>query len=546
MRRGSIPISPGVAIDDGAGGWIGAVTGALVLSNAAETNQINLSTSTLSGTWTISGTTLKGVGTNNTFVGVLAGNLTLSGTDNVSVGASTLFFTTSGSQNSAFGTSALGALNSGSDNVAMGYNAGVHVTTGTRSVAIGSFSRVGSAQEGNVSIGYFTGAALTTGTGQNTLVGYNAGSTLTTGNYNTHVGSSTVASGATVNHETVIGAEATGSGTNTVTLGRAADTAVVPANLQVGSSGVSGFIILGNGTSGLLTLLVGSGALGSKTLTIPSGALTGDTFAVLGLTQVFNAPQSIQSVSATAFAVGRNGTVTPALNVDCSTSSSETGLNIKSAAATAGLAVSVTSSNSNEALTIDAKGSGTITLGGTSTGNIAISRAITYGGVTLTNSVTGTGKMVLDTAPQISTIELGHATQNTLSASGGIMSIEGVAIPTISSTHTLTNKAITKRVVTTTDDATAVIDVTATDVYELSAVANATTFSTTGTPVDGQQIVIRWKDAGVAKGLTWDAIFVPIGVTLPTTTVAGKWGYVGVQYNSAASKFHVLAVGAEA
>lgn len=112
--------------------------------------------------------------------------------------------------------------------------------------------------------------------------------------------------------------------------------------------------------------------------------------------------------------------------------------------------------------------------------------------------------------------------------------------------QTFTNKTITQRVITTTDDATAVIDVTLTDVYQLSAVANATTFSTTGTPIDGQKIMIRFKDAGVAKGLTWDAIFVAVGVTLPTTTVAGKWHYVGSVYNSAATKFHVIAVTVEA
>ena len=155
-------------------------------------------------------------------------------------------------------------------------------------------------------------------------------------------------------------------------------------------------------------------------------------------------------------------------------------------------------------------------------------------------TVGGTAILTSLTAPQFTTIELGHATQNTLSASGGIMSIESVAIPTISSTHTLTNKRITKRVVTTTDDATSVIDVDVTDVYELSAVANATTFSTTGTPTDGQPLVIRFKDAGVAKGLTWDAVFVAIGTTAPTTTVAGKWHYVMCQYNSAATKWHIL------
>lgn len=103
-----------------------------------------------------------------------------------------------------------------------------------------------------------------------------------------------------------------------------------------------------------------------------------------------------------------------------------------------------------------------------------------------------------------------------------------------------------KRVVTTTDDATAVIDVAVTDVYELSAVANATEFSTTGTPSDGQQLLIRFKDAGVAKAITWNAVFVAIGVTLPTTTTAGKWTYVHAAYNLAATKFHVLATATEA
>jgi hypothetical protein len=117
-----------------------------------------------------------------------------------------------------------------------------------------------------------------------------------------------------------------------------------------------------------------------------------------------------------------------------------------------------------------------------------------------------------------------------------------ITLPTVSGTVALTSDIPIKRVVTTTDNATATIDVTATDVYELTAIANNTTFSTTGTPTDGQHLMIRFKDAGVAKSLTWTG-FTAIGVTLPTTTVAGKWHYVGCVYNAAASTWHVLAVG---
>jgi hypothetical protein len=101
------------------------------------------------------------------------------------------------------------------------------------------------------------------------------------------------------------------------------------------------------------------------------------------------------------------------------------------------------------------------------------------------------------------------------------------------------------RVVSTTDDATSVINTDITDVYVLTAVANDTVFTLTGTPADGQKLIVRFKDAGVAKGLTWTG-FTNIGVTAPTTTVAGKQHYVGCMYNGASTRWEVIATGVEA
>jgi len=115
----------------------------------------------------------------------------------------------------------------------------------------------------------------------------------------------------------------------------------------------------------------------------------------------------------------------------------------------------------------------------------------------------------------------------------------------IAATQTLTNKRITKRVTTTTDDATAVIDTDSYDEYQLSAVANATEFTLTGTPTDGQTLIVRIKDAGVSKNLTWTG-FTAVGCTLPTATTASKWHYIGCKYNSAASAWHAIAVAEEA
>jgi hypothetical protein len=152
------------------------------------------------------------------------------------------------------------------------------------------------------------------------------------------------------------------------------------------------------------------------------------------------------------------------------------------------------------------------------------------------------------TALGVGSIELGHATDCTIARVGaGQISVESIVVPTISSTNTLTNKRITQRVVTTTDDATAVIDVDITDQYQLTAIANATEFAVTGTPVNGQKLLIRYLDAGTAKALTYAAnTFKVIGVTAPTTTVISKTGYIGCVYNSASSRWEIIAVGLEA
>jgi hypothetical protein len=117
-------------------------------------------------------------------------------------------------------------------------------------------------------------------------------------------------------------------------------------------------------------------------------------------------------------------------------------------------------------------------------------------------------------------------------------------LATLALTETFTNKRITKRVVTTTDDATAVIDCGITDQYQLTAVANATEFTVTGTPTAGQTLVIRVKDAGVSKNLTFTG-FTAIGCTIPTATTAGKTTYVGCLYNATASTWDVVAVTTE-
>ena len=82
--------------------------------------------------------------------------------------------------------------------------------------------------------------------------------------------------------------------------------------------------------------------------------------------------------------------------------------------------------------------------------------------------------------------------------------------------------------------------------YNVTALASATTIAApSGTPTDGQKLIIRFKDNGTARGLTWtvtSGAYRAIGVTLPTTTVLSKVLYIGCIYNAQDTFWDVIAV----
>lgn len=59
---------------------------------------------------------------------------------------------------------------------------------------------------------------------------------------------------------------------------------------------------------------------------------------------------------------------------------------------------------------------------------------------------------------------------------------------------------------------------------------------------DGWGWVIRIKDNGGAQTIGYGTQYRAVGVTLPTTTVAGKTLYLGGIWNAAATKVDIVAV----
>jgi hypothetical protein len=113
-------------------------------------------------------------------------------------------------------------------------------------------------------------------------------------------------------------------------------------------------------------------------------------------------------------------------------------------------------------------------------------------------------------------------------------------------TQTLTNKRVTRRVDSVTSTATYTFDTDSYDSAKITAQAAALTIANpSGTPTGMQPILIRIKDNGTARALSYGTQWRAIGVTLPTTTVVSKTLYIGGFWNSDDSKVDVTAVGQE-
>ena len=83
----------------------------------------------------------------------------------------------------------------------------------------------------------------------------------------------------------------------------------------------------------------------------------------------------------------------------------------------------------------------------------------------------------------------------------------------------------------------------------LTALAVAVTSMTTnlsGTPTNFQKLLIRFKDDGTGRAITWGASFEAKGVALPTTTTANKVLTVGFIYDTVTSKWGCVASVVEA
>lgn len=251
---------------------------------------------------------------------------------------------------------------------------------------------------------------------------------------------------------------------------------------KVGSAGAVTALTIG--TTGASTFL--------QTVTTTVGNLA------VSNTTVGNTTATITSSNASALTVGLNGATNPAFLVDASTASSATGVSIKSAAAAGGVAIAAISSGTNENITINAKGSGTITLAGTSTGSIIAGQVLSGGtaasSVLNIQSTTGVG-----TTDAVITKTGSQRENMRVDASGIVYTYQPTGL-TLNGTNNLTAAQLQNRII-----------------YQTSGAA-ATYNLPTGTAIDTQ---LAATGPALVTNMSFDVVFIATSNSITVVTNTG-------------------------
>jgi hypothetical protein len=221
--------------------------------------------------------------------------------------------------------------------------------------------------------------------------------------------------------------------------------------------------------------------------------------------------------------------------------------------------------SSGIAVTTDAEGK--VTIAGPSLAGLATESYVTSRGYItglswnqLTDKPNLAGTYTFNVAADDSTLrEISSEETVKFVGAGGITTAsdaEGAITITATSTPTITGGSITgarinpRAVAAGSTSGTLTPNGDTTDVFNAFGLTGAITVGTpSGTPVDGQRLILRFEDNGSGRGITWttsSGAYRAVGATLPTTTVASKVTYVGCVYNSTDVFWDAIAVATQA
>jgi len=290
-------------------------------------------------------------GTNNTFMGVNAGNLTLTtATNNIGIGISALSSLTTGSNNVAVGNNVLTANTTGSNNTALGYQALLNNASGSNTAVGSNALNANTIGYNNVGVGFNSLTVTSTGINNTAVgvealknnttdnlvaVGFQALALNNTGTNNTAVGTQALAANTSGTNNTAVGFNALLANTTGITNTAVGDSALASSNTRYSTA--IGYQSLFSTTTGDSNTAVGASSLfantsGSNNCAIGISALTANTTGssntALGYFAMFSATTGTQN---TAVGFGSLGGITTgsnnlALGYNAGTSFANTGV----------------------------------------------------------------------------------------------------------------------------------------------------------------------------------------------------------------------------
>lgn len=115
-------------------------------------------------------------------------------------------------------------------------------------------------------------------------------------------------------------------------------------------------------------------------------------------------------------------------------------------------------------------------------------------------------------------------------------------LATLAGTETLTGKRITPRIFTLTDAATIAVNADTTDIGVVTLAGNRTLGNPSGTPTDGQELIIRVRQDGTGgRTLAYDTQYRFTGAAAPTvTSTANETSYLRFMYHAADVKWDLI------
>jgi hypothetical protein len=274
--------------------------------------------------------------------------------------------------------------------------------------------------------------------------------------------------------------------------------------------------------------------------------------------------------SALSLCITRDGQGKPSANIDWN------GKNLTDVGAFAAASSSITGAISAGSLSVTGNGTigGTLGVTGSLTaGSLVLGAALSaqYGGTGVNAATAANGQLLIGNGAGFALATLTAGANITITNNAGSITIAAAggggggstSFPlTLSNTgngaasgstfngatgvtvsyNSIGAKPITPQIQTVTSAATVTPNFS-NDQVNITAQAVALTLANpTGIAVDAWGLVIRIKDNGTAQTIAFGTQYRAIGVTLPTTTVAGKTLYIAAIYNAADTKWDIVAV----